>query len=102
MDRRLRLARLIAEDRGWTDAATVSAWIVIAESRMNRRHVGAVRSLLRAAFPEDGRAARRWLRNPDRRQLALLFLSDSAQGSAVRHLAPRKRVRRTAPAGNMA
>jgi hypothetical protein len=72
---------------------------VIAESRMNRRHAGAVRSLLRAAFPEDGRAVRRWLRDPDRRQLAMFFLSDSAQGSAVLHLAPRKRVRRTASAG---
>lgn len=102
MDRRLRLARRIAEDRGWTDVATVSGWIVIAESRMNRRHVSAVRSLLRAAFPEDGRAARRWLRDPDRRQLALLFLSDAAEGSAVRHLAPRKRVRRTASGRNAA
>jgi transcriptional regulator with XRE-family HTH domain len=102
MDRRLRLARRIAEDRGWTDAATVSGWIVFAESRMNRRHVSAVRSLLRAAFPEDGRAAGRWLRDPDRRQLALFFLSDSAEGGAMRHLAPRKRVRRTASAPDAA
>ncbi|MEW5992036.1 MAG: hypothetical protein AB1736_11920 [Chloroflexota bacterium] len=102
MDRRLRLARRIAEDRGWTDAATVSAWVVMAEWRMNRRHVSAVRPLLRAAFLEDGRRVRRWIRQPDRRQLVLYFLSDFAHGSATQYLAPRKRVRRTAGAGNLA
>jgi transcriptional regulator with XRE-family HTH domain len=102
MDRRLRLARRIAGDRGWADAATVSAWIVVAESRMNRRHVSAVRPLLRASFPEDGRAARRWRHQPDRRQFALFFLSDAAAGGAMRHLAPRKRVRRTASDRNAA
>jgi transcriptional regulator with XRE-family HTH domain len=93
MDRRLRLARKIGLERGW-EAATISAWVVVADSRMNRRHVAAVRPLLRASFPEDGRAARAWARRPDRRQLALWFLSDNSPTSGGRHLAPRKRVRR--------
>ncbi|HEX4898608.1 MAG TPA: helix-turn-helix transcriptional regulator, partial [Candidatus Limnocylindrales bacterium] len=82
MDRRLRLARRIAAERGWLEPATVSGWVVIAESSMNRRRVGAVQQLLRAAFSEDGRAAKRWLRSPDRRQLALHFLADSGGAGA--------------------
>jgi len=91
MDRRLRLARRIAADRGW-EPRTVNAWVVLAESRMNRRHASAARGLLRAAFPEDGRAVAGWVRRPVRRQLALWFLTDNAQGSLRRALAPRKRV----------
>lgn len=92
MDRRLRLARKIGVERGW-DPATISAWVVVADSRMNRRHAAAVRPLLRASLPEDGRAARAWARRPDRRQLALWFLPDNGPTSGGRHLAPRKRVR---------
>lgn len=95
MDRRLRLARRVAQDRGWADPATVSGWVVVADSRMNRRHAAAVRPLLRAAFPDDGRAVRRWIRQPERRLTALSFLSDSADDGAMQHLAPRKRVRPT-------
>lgn len=91
MDRRLRLGRQIARDRGW-DPTTVSGWVVIADSRTNRRHVHALAPLLRSAFPEDGRAAAGWLRQPYRRHLALWFLTDSDPGDARRSLAPRKRV----------
>lgn len=97
MDRRLRLARTIAAERGWPEPATVSAWVVVADSAMNRQRVQALDPLLRTAFPERGPAARQWLRNPDRRQLALYFLSNSDKGAAMQHLAPRKRVRRARP-----
>ena len=91
MDRRLRLARRIASDRGW-QSRTIGAWVVLADSRTNRRHAATAGALLRAAFPEDGRAVAGWLRRPVRRQLALWFLTDNGQGSLRRALAPRKRV----------
>ena len=50
MDRRLRLARRIVADRGWHPEA-VSAWVVFADTRTNRRRVAAHRGLLRARFP---------------------------------------------------
>ena len=100
MDRRLRLARQIAEGRGWPAPDTVSAWVVFADSAMNRRRVQALDPLLRSAFPDDGHAARRWGLDPDRRQLALFFLSNSRETSAMQHLAPRKRVRRSRPSSD--
>lgn len=63
MDRRRRLAREIAEGRGW-DPLTVSAWIVVAPSRSNERRIAEHRSVLRSAYPADGRQMRRWLRDP--------------------------------------
>ena len=94
MDRRLRLARQIAKERDWPEPASVSGWVVMADSSMNRRRVRAVDPLLRSAFPEDGRAAGRWSRDPIGRQLALFFLPDSGAAGTDQHLAPRKRVRR--------
>jgi transcriptional regulator with XRE-family HTH domain len=92
----LRLARRIASDRGW-QPRTISAWVVLANSRTNRRHAAAAGAPLRAAFPEDGRAVAGWLRRPVRRQLALWFLTDDSEASLRRALAPRKRVAARSP-----
>jgi transcriptional regulator with XRE-family HTH domain len=73
MDRRLRLAAQIADKRGW-QAATVSAWVAIAEGRTNRRAFARHRTTLRAKFPDDGHAARRWLRRPAGSIRALSFM----------------------------
>jgi hypothetical protein len=48
MDRRRRLVSHIARERGWR-AEHLGAWIVVAESRTNRRHVAQHRQILRAA-----------------------------------------------------
>jgi len=96
MDRRQRLAAVIARERGWAPAQ-VAAWVVVADSRTNRRLVAAHRELLRTAFPEDGRAIGGWLRDPGRRQAALWFLTDSTRGTLGRGHAPRKRVGRPRP-----
>jgi transcriptional regulator with XRE-family HTH domain len=74
MDRRRRLARSIARERGW-DPATTSAWVVIEDSRANRRRLAAHSAMLRHAFPTDGRALRPWLRAPVEPIAALSFLS---------------------------
>jgi transcriptional regulator with XRE-family HTH domain len=80
LDRKVRLAAKVAEDRGWRPA-TVSAWLVIAEGAPNRRRVAAHSALLRAAYPQDGRTITRWLRAPAGRVLAMSFLADARQGS---------------------
>jgi DNA-binding Xre family transcriptional regulator len=74
MDRRRRLAARIALDRGWKPA-TVSAWVVIADTRTNRRRLADHVGLLRSAFPGDGRLMRGWLRAPAGSIAALSFLS---------------------------
>lgn len=71
--RRRRLALVIAREQGW-EPAHVAQWVVMAESRTNRRRVAEHRSLLRAAFPVDGRSVLPWLRSPTGKVDALWFL----------------------------
>ena len=92
-DRYLRLAPRIAAERGWP-AAHVSAWLVIRDTMANRRRVAAHAHVLRAAFPADGRAMRRWLRQPVSSIRALSFLSDRHPGNARGMTTGVRRVRR--------
>ena len=92
-DRRRRLARSIAAERGW-DPATVSVWVLVAPSRTNRRRVAAHEAMLRAAFPMDGRGVRAWLRNPAGAVAALSFWPDSRAGKVRPDITPARRVRR--------
>jgi transcriptional regulator with XRE-family HTH domain len=63
MNTRRRLARDIARDRGW-DPATISVWVIVANGRTNRARHAAHRTVLRNAFPLDGRSMAGWLREP--------------------------------------
>jgi transcriptional regulator with XRE-family HTH domain len=95
VDRKVRLAAKVAAERGWA-AKSVSAWVVVAETRSNRRRLAAHRSMLRSAFPDDGRALRAWLASPGRPVRALSFLPLANGGSVSRGHAGLKRVRRAA------
>ena len=74
VDRYRRLAPQLADDRGWAVRA-VSCWVVLRESPSNRRRLAAHGSVLRTAFPDDGRRMRGWLREPLGSVRALSFLS---------------------------
>lgn len=73
LDRKRRLARKIAHDRG-LDPATISCWVIVAESSANRRRVDGYRAFFANAYPTDGRAIRAWLRRPVGEVAALSFL----------------------------
>lgn len=73
-DRKRRLAAAIAAERG-LKAASVSAWLIVAESPTNRRRVRQHRAMLRAAFPSDGRSISGWLRRPGPPVAVLSFWS---------------------------
>jgi hypothetical protein len=73
-DRRRRLARSIAADRGWS-ASAVSTWIVVADSRTNRRALARHATTLRAKFPDDGHRMRQWLQEPRGAVAALSFMT---------------------------
>ena len=98
MDIRRRLAADIVASRGW-QPATVSTWVIVARSRTNERRLAQFRSMLRSAFPADGRAIRTWLRNPVG-SVAALSLWEGAPDTAPVHRvsAPRRRRPRHAPA----
>ena len=68
IDRKARHALQIASERGWQvgKRTRVSVWVVVASGRTNRRRVHAHSSMLRAAFPLDGRSIEGWLADPDR------------------------------------
>lgn len=91
MDRRRRLASQIAGLRGWRPRR-IAVWVVVLDSRTNRRRLAAAETLLRRAFPADGRTMRRWLRNPAEDVSALSFLPSADLKSAGPVLAGRRRV----------
>lgn len=82
-DRRRRLAEVIASEREWKPAV-VAQWVVLEDGRTNHRRVAEHRTLLRAAFPADGRKVTTWLQKPSGPLDALWFLPDVAGGSTGR------------------
>jgi len=63
LDRKRRVAPKVASERGW-DPVTVSAWLIVADSRTNRRRLEAHAAMLDGALPHDGSVVRRWLSDP--------------------------------------
>jgi transcriptional regulator with XRE-family HTH domain len=93
MNQRRRLARQIAEDRGW-DPLTISTCVIVANGRTNRARLAAHRAVLRNAFPLDGRSMQGWLRRPDRAIAALSIWERQEHGSSNLEMAARHRVTR--------
>jgi transcriptional regulator with XRE-family HTH domain len=104
VDRKRRLAVEIAIERGLVPRGgappMVSAWVIVADGHTNRRRVQTHASMLRAAFPSDGRTMAGWLQNPTRPIRALSFWPYfrgqhvSGGGTPIRRV--RARVRRAA------
>lgn len=92
VDRKRRLARQVALERGWAPD-TVSVWVIVAAGRTNRARIAAHGAMLRAAYPVDGRAIRRWLRDPKERVAALSMWHDVPGRAATAGLTPIRRVR---------
>ncbi len=93
LDRKRRLGGPIVAERGWRPI-TVSAWLVVADTVTNRRHVARHAAAFESAFDLDGRAMRRWLREPRGRVMALSFLADDRPTNARSSSRPAPRVRR--------
>jgi transcriptional regulator with XRE-family HTH domain len=80
MDRRVRLAPQIGGSRGWRPD-TVACWVVVPDTRTNRRIAARHAVVLRAKFPDDGRRVAAWLREPAGVLRALGFLPTAAVAS---------------------
>lgn len=92
LDRKRRLARQVAAERGW-DPVTVSAWLIVADSRTKSSRVQAHASMLRAAYPGDGRTMRSWLRDPARAVGSLSFWTDIPRATGSQTAGSIRRVR---------
>lgn len=92
LDRKRRLAAEVGRERGW-HASTVAVWLVVADSRTNRRRVAAHATTLRAALPMDGRSVAGWLHEPLGPVACLSFWTEVLHTGVKRELATIKRVR---------
>lgn len=92
LDRKRRLAATAGAARGW-DPLTVSAWLIVTESRTSRRRVADHEAMLHSALPDDRRTILRWLRDPVGRVAALTFWTDSRGTGCRRERRPIRRVR---------
>jgi hypothetical protein len=93
-DRKVRLAARIARDHGWALASgtAISAWVIVSDSRTNRRRVQVHAAMLRAAYPIDGRGVRRWLARPlgSIRCLSFWAPPERTAGRSVRRVVARR------------
>jgi transcriptional regulator with XRE-family HTH domain len=92
LDRKRRLAPTAGSARGW-DPLTVSAWLIVSESRTSRRRVADHEAVLHSALPDDRRTMRQWLRDPVGRVAGLSFWTDSRGAARRRERRPIRRVR---------
>jgi transcriptional regulator with XRE-family HTH domain len=91
-DRKTRLAKRIAAERGWSPLS-VGTLVVVSDTATNRRRVADHASVLRSAYPADGRNARKWLRRPLGVFAALAFYANANRGSSNSSMSGRQRVR---------
>jgi transcriptional regulator with XRE-family HTH domain len=94
LDVKARLGRQLARQLGWPEPSRVLPCLVVADSRTARRIVASHADLF-ARFTQRGRAARRWLAEPDSGEVVggiLLFetLPDSHQATTRRRVRPLK------------
>jgi transcriptional regulator with XRE-family HTH domain len=78
LDKKRRVARQIATARGW-DALTVSAWLIVVDSRTSRRRIEAHTAMLKGALPEGAAAMRAWLRDPTAPVAGMSFWKERAE-----------------------
>ena len=96
IDRKRRLAPEIARARGWSPRV-VAVWVIVGDSRTNRRRVQSHAATLRAAFPLDGRMIKSWLRSPAEGVRCLSFWTDPLGSARKPDVATVKRVRLRRP-----
>ncbi len=100
LDRKRRVAARIAQDLGWRPDV-VGVCLLVGESMTNRRRVQRHAATFQAALPQDGRAIRRWLREPVLDLRAMRFVSDGRPGNVRSAFsAPRRVLARATSCGN--
>jgi transcriptional regulator with XRE-family HTH domain len=88
IDRKGRLARDIARDRGW-QPNSVTRLLVLPDDRTARRRVERHGATFHAALPAGTTEIRQWLRRPEGTMHGVLFLSDARHASARHRVASR-------------
>jgi transcriptional regulator with XRE-family HTH domain len=97
VDRKGRLAPIVARKLGWT-CRGVSRFLVVADGATARRRVAQHAAIFRTSFPLSGRESRAWIDQPTVRPVAgLMFLSSAHRMGASKSATTTSRVRRKGP-----
>lgn len=97
VDRKARLAPIVAKKLGWT-CNGVSRFLVVAEGATARRRVAEHDATFRTSFPLAGRESRAWIDEPTPHPVAgLMFLSSAHRVGTNGASSATSRVRRRGP-----
>lgn len=97
LDRKCRLAPILAKERGWT-CLTVARLLVVSADPTSRRRIAEHQGLFRSSLPAGTRVCLEWIRAPTRQGVnGILFLSDSRRTGNIEATSSARRVRATAP-----
>ena len=80
LDRKVRLARAIAAERGWIADAPIARLLVLGDGSTARRRIAALAATYDSALPDRGATVRGWLRRPAGPLSGLLFLPYANRG----------------------
>jgi transcriptional regulator with XRE-family HTH domain len=92
LDRKLRNSRFVALDLGWA-VASVSGVLIVGDSDVNRRRVGAHAATFAAAYPGRIVEVRRWLAEPRGALRGLMFFANRHSRKPGERLTTIRRVR---------
>ena len=95
LNRKLRLAPQVAAEKGWRPKL-VSGWLIVSDTRTNRRHAARHSSLLRSRFSLDGRSLSPFLDRPAAATFGMAFWTEVHPENVTKE-APRTLTRVRAP-----
>lgn len=98
LDRKTRLAAVVAGERGLVSSGIVGSWLMIAPGRTNARRIADHRAVIHLALPDDLHDVLRWLRTPVGRLRAVSYLPGATHDDLRRRMEGPRRVRRSSPA----
>ncbi|HEX7492425.1 MAG TPA: helix-turn-helix domain-containing protein, partial [Candidatus Limnocylindrales bacterium] len=84
LDRKRRLAVRIAGERDWV-VRSVGVWLVVSDSRINRRRAAEHQTLLASALPRDGRSFAPVFAKPEGEAVSGIIYWPNSPGGKVRH-----------------
>lgn len=93
MDRKRRLAPIVARDLGWRPLVVASV-LVLPDETQARHAVARYETIFRVSLPARGPEVRAWLKAPDRELRGVWFLLNASPDDAKRRFRGSMRVRR--------
>jgi hypothetical protein len=99
LDRKRRLAPVIAGSLGW-DPVVVAVALIVEARQVNRRRIADHRATIRTLLPHEGRGFRAYLRHPSGALGAVAFWSNEHPGVVRQRAGGQRRVRRQGPSSD--